>query len=110
MGTIEVQRNVRWSCAGWLFRWVLETLAAVVPASETSAKLREVIDENLGWLALDDLPLPERTKLRESIYSDLLAQAEDYLPADYEGREGALNLVRELAQLAGRSLDSTEPV
>jgi hypothetical protein len=109
MGTIEVQRNVRWSCAGWLFRWVLESLAAAAPGSEAAATIRLVIDENLGWFALDDLPLPERTKLRERMYSDLLAQAEAYFPADYEGREGALNLVRELVHLSGRALESTKP-
>jgi hypothetical protein len=108
-GTIEIERNVRWSAASWLFDWVVQSLAAVLPGSEAAARLNEIVDEHLGWLALDDLPLADRVVLRDSMCRDLLDHAERQLPANLAGRERVLDSLKELVQLSCRSLESNEP-
>jgi len=106
-GTIEIQRDVRWSAASWLFDWVVQRLAGVLPGGDTVAQLNEIVTEHLGWLALDDLPVADREVLRNSLCRDLLAQAERELPADLAGRERVLERLRELAQQSCHSQNAT---
>jgi hypothetical protein len=105
-GTIEVTRGVRWSGASWLFAWVVRTLADAVRPSNTAGVLDEIVDENLGWLGLDDLPVPNGTALRGVICRSLLDIAEKELPTNLVGRDDVLSGLRELVEL---SHDHPEP-
>ncbi len=92
--------------ASWLFDWVVRTLADVVRGSATATLLYQIVDENLGWLALEDLPVADSAVLRDAIYRSLLDRAEGELPADLAGRDGVLSSLRELVELSsGHSPD-----
>jgi hypothetical protein len=108
-GSIEVKRDVRWSAASWLFDWVVRTLAEAVRPSDTAAVLDEIVDENLGWLGLADLSVPDGALLREVICRSLLDSAEKELPADLAGRDGVLSGLRELVELSCGRPEPPEP-
>ncbi|HCT76955.1 MAG TPA: hypothetical protein DGT23_10270 [Micromonosporaceae bacterium] len=99
-GTIAVTPDKRWSAAGWLFDWTVETLAKDLSDSTAVASMREIIEDNIGWLGLDDLSPETRAEVLRRIKTELVDEAEKTLPATIPNRAAAIDLLRELAQLA----------
>jgi len=99
-GTISFSADTRWSSASWLFDWVLKTLAGKVSDPELAAELSGIVDENVGWLGLDDLPSDQRAKVRETIRESLRTAAEQGLPPAMTGREDTMNHLDDLIRLA----------
>jgi hypothetical protein len=101
-GTIAVAPDRRWSAAGWLFDWTLEFLAGRVTDPKVAAGLREIISENLGWVGLDDFGSEVAREIRALIQQDLVAAADQQLPADMAGRSEAMELLSELVSETSR--------
>lgn len=99
-GTIAVTPDKRWSAAGWLFDWTVEALAKDLSDSTAVASMREIIEDNIGWLGLDDLSPDTRAEVLRRIKTELVDEAEKTLPATIPNRAAAIELLRELAQLA----------
>jgi hypothetical protein len=106
-GTIAIAPDVRWSAASWLFDWTLEFLAKDIGDATAAAHLREIVDDNIGWLSLDDLSAEARTSLLRRIKTELVDTADKTLPAGLENRRAVLDLLRELVGLCGADADVT---
>ena len=94
--------DARWSAANWLFDWTVEFLAKDIDDSAAAARLREIIDDNVGWLNLGDLSPDTRARLLRRMQTELVETADKTLPATLASRTAVLDLLRELAQLAKR--------
>lgn len=101
-GTIAITAGDHWSAAGWLFDWVLEFLAQEIKSEEAASSLREVVNENLGWLDISDFRPEDAEELRQVIAEELLAAANAQLPRSMSGRSDAIALLAELVSKAGR--------
>ncbi len=101
-GTIALSPDTRWSAAGWLFDWAVRFIAEQVGDPDVSANLREVVDENLGWVDVAGLPSAARHAVVEGLRNDLVPAAERQLPSTLPERERVLDHVRDLSALARR--------
>ncbi|WP_155375235.1 hypothetical protein [Catellatospora vulcania] len=99
-GTIAVAPDKRWSAAGWLFDWTVEALADDLDDDAAAADLREIVEDNLGWLGLDDLSPAARAEVLRRIKTDLVDRADRELPPTVPNRSEALDLLRDLSRLA----------
>ena len=99
-GTIEIRPGVRWSAAGWLFDWVLSTAASEISDAEFAGKLREIVDENLGFLALSEITGDQRSEFR-SVVAVRLSDVATTSWRDFTVREDALRHLNELRKLIG---------
>ena len=97
-GTIEVSPQLRWSAAGWLFDWTVGYLADHVADAEVAAGLREIVDENLGWLGLDDYGPEARAELVTLLRDKVVPAAEADLPNTVDNKPAVLDLLRDLAE------------
>jgi len=98
-GTVSLSSDVRWSAASWLFDWVLKTLALSIEDRELAASLIEIVDENLGWLSLDDLSEEERAKIKQVAQKTLMKTAEQEFPKTMANRAQVIEHVRELIDM-----------
>src|SRR3954471_425901 len=98
-GTIEVVRGTRWSAAGWLFDWTLEFLARNVADQGLRDQIREVVEENLGWLGLGDYGPDAEKELKALVTERLLPVADADLPLSLPNRADVLALLGELVAL-----------
>src|SRR4051794_10616309 len=97
-GTVSLRDGKRWSAAGWLFDWVVQFLADNVEEPGLRSELRQIVDENLGWLGLGDFGGDAERAMRELLRHRLVPAAEAAFAQDMGGREGAIELLRELAR------------
>lgn len=102
-GTISFSPVARWSAASWLFDWVLKAIAGAVEDTELAAELTGIVDENIGWLALGDLPNDQSADVRRTIRESLRTAAERELPVAMPGREDTLMHLDNLIRLAYES-------
>jgi hypothetical protein len=102
-GTIAITPDARWSAAGWLFDWTVDFLSRDVGDATATNHLREIIDDNIGWLSLDDLPASVRARLLERIKTTLVDAADRTLPSTLTDRDAVLDRLRELVRLAQRA-------
>ena len=98
-GTIAVSPEHRWSSASWLFDWVLRTAAEQAADPELTARLTEIVDNNLGWLGLDELPDRQRQAFT-TVLPRLPDLADQRLPPDLPSRGGTVEYLRTLSRLA----------
>lgn len=103
-GTIKFGSAVCWSAASWLFDWVLRTIAQRADDIELSAELFGIVDENLGWLALDELPANQRDQFEKVVVRELMT-ASAALPADLDCRELVLSHLRSLVHMLDSSTE-----
>jgi hypothetical protein len=101
-GTIAVTPDLRWSAANWLFDWTLDFLAAQVDDEAAKGEIREIVDDNIGWLGVEDFPEGVRGQLLDALKNRLVPAADDGLPATVDNREDSLSLLGELSELASR--------
>ncbi|WP_406051550.1 hypothetical protein [Kribbella sp. NBC_00889] len=99
-GSMKVDGKL-WTAASWLFRWVVSSVADNAGLDpDGQATLREIVDENLGWLSIDDLEPARRSIVRDWISERLVADADARLPVDLEADRGAtLTHLGELARM-----------
>ena len=105
-GSIEVDGKL-WTAASWLFRWVVSSVADHAGLdADGQARLREIVDENLGWLSIDGLEPARRSIVRDWISERLVADADARLPVDLEAdRAATLTHLGELAQMTSQNHD-----
>lgn len=63
-------------------------------------RIREVIDNNLGWFSLEDLPPDERRPVRDAIVLALPDRWDKLLPQDLPSRDAVLERVTDPVRLA----------
>jgi|ERR1700722_6590327 hypothetical protein len=95
-GTISISAGTEWSAASWLFGWVLEAVASQSRDEQLKAYLTERVEENTGWLSLDDLAAGQRDAVRQIISTSLMDVADRELPESMPGRPATLALLTEL--------------
>ncbi|GIH05100.1 hypothetical protein Rhe02_31670 [Rhizocola hellebori] len=105
-GTIAVTPDKRWSAQGWLFDWTLESLARDLSDETARQHLREIVDENIGWLGLADLPPAARAEAFDKITTRLVQEADTDLPGTLPNRPAVLDLLRDLARMAAEARGS----
>jgi hypothetical protein len=98
-GTISVSADMRWSAASWLFDWVLRTLARDVTDKELAASMTGTVDENLGWLSVDDLACRDRDELARVARESLVGAANRELSNTLAGRDEVIAHLRELIDM-----------
>jgi hypothetical protein len=96
-GTIEISPQQRWSAAGWLFDWTVRYLAEHVSDPTLAGGLREIVDDNLGWLGLDDFGAVAKRELISIITGQLVPAAQAQLPETLADRQSVIALLQELA-------------
>ena len=103
-GMIEIDADAEWVAAHWLFDWVVRFLADHVHDAPTRAELTEIVDEHLGWLALQCRAPDVVADLMAILRSSLVDGAEQQLPVDMPERAAAIGHIRDLADrvAAGR--------
>jgi hypothetical protein len=97
-GSIRVSGET-WSAATWLFDWILAQLASSTDDPTLEGLLREITEENLSWLAVNELPRSHEQHILHWLREKLLNSASDQLPQSMTGREGALAHLRALADM-----------
>jgi hypothetical protein len=105
-GAIGLSPDKIWTSAGWLFDWTIRFIAREVNDPQLTATVDEILRENLGLLDLDRLPAGLRKKVLRKLRDDLVPVAATTLPSTVPERQGVLDYLGGLAQLA-REL--TEP-
>ncbi len=99
-GTIAVTRDVRWSVASWAFHWVVQYLVNHVDDEDVVSRLQEIEENNLGWVGLDDFSAEQRQKILHILRQEIVPDAEQRLVLEDPDREHAINIIRELAEMA----------
>jgi len=99
-GTIAVTFDDRWSTASWAYHWVLDYLIEHVADPEVTAQLREIDENNLGWVGLYDFPEPTRSEMLGILADEIVPDAEQRLLPGKPERQGALDILREVQALA----------
>jgi hypothetical protein len=99
-GDIFLARDRHWTTASWAFRWAAEFLAASVNDDAIVARLRVIVDNNLNVIDLDDFQPAERARILDLLQNKLLPDAERRLPTDDFDREGALEILKKLSDMA----------
>jgi len=99
-GDIFLTKDRHWATASWAFRWAAEFLAANVNDDAVVARLRVIVDNNLNIIDLDDFEPNERARILELLRNKLLPDAESRLPTEDFDREGALEILKELSDMA----------
>jgi hypothetical protein len=102
-GTIGVSASRRWSVASWLFDWALRQTAEQLGPGPTTDRLHEIVQYNLGWFGLDDVPLSERPRV-VAAFGQLPRLGNERLPADLARRDHVLGTLQDLADLAQQAI------
>jgi hypothetical protein len=98
-GTVSLSSDIRWSAASWLFDWVLKSLAVSVRDQQLAASLTEIVDENLGWLSLEDLSEEARTEIKDLAQNSLVSKGEQEFPRTMPNRAQVIDHLRELTEM-----------
>ena len=99
-GTFFLPDGELWSASSSVFYWMVDAMAEHALIPELAARLREISDENLGSLEINDFPTSNRTEL-VALIRDLPSIARAELPLT-EHRDAVINKVESLARaLAG---------
>lgn len=96
-GTISLGPEQRWSVASWLFDWTVEFLAERVSEPDLRASLKEIVDENLGWLGLADFGGDSEREMRGLLRGGVVEAADRTFDSAMTGREAVIGHLRELA-------------
>lgn len=75
-GTVAITRDDLWSVAYWAFHWVVEYLIDHVDDADIVSRLREIEDNNLGWVGLDDFSVEQRQKILPILQHEIVPDAE----------------------------------
>jgi hypothetical protein len=98
-GTIVFDEKRDWSVSSGIFNWVIEFLASTVNDKPTQDELRLIDEQNFRWLELANLSEEGKHDVLVALRDRLVPHAEEHFPhSPY--REGALEVIRELAELA----------
>ena len=101
-GTVFVGDQL-WSAAGWLFDFVVAQVADSVSSPTLSSHLREIVDEHLGALSLNDLSSDDRDEVLAALGRGLHEQAAAALPIELPDRAAVLAHIANLVALADQS-------
>ncbi|MFD7154308.1 hypothetical protein ACFV9C_06910 [Kribbella sp. NPDC059898] len=97
-GTIELTSGIRWSVPSWAFEAVVEYLIDELAGDPAVETLKEVAENNLGWVGIDQFEDVQRVRILTLLRDGLMQHVEQRDPAGATGR------IRELSELAGLTL------
>jgi hypothetical protein len=99
-GWVVVEPDKDWKAAGWLYRWVVSTIAANVDDMEVKRRLDAIVAANLPLLDLGEFTETQRLAMRAVIRDQLVDEAKASFPEDMVvDRDHAITYVGELAEL-----------
>jgi hypothetical protein len=98
-GTIVFAEGTDWTASSGIFNWAIDYLARTVDDEPTREALRVIDEQNFRWLNLADLSETGRREVLSKLADGIVTYSEEKLP-ETARREGALAMVRELAELA----------
>ena len=96
---VEVTCQTRWTAASWLFDWVLNGIAGCLETSELASSVNLIVQENLGWLSLEQLSPEDGERVVQIIKNRLLEAARRELSADVPNRAGVIEHLQRLVEL-----------
>lgn len=105
-GTIELGYSDRWNVPSWAFNFVLDYLVTALDDEPIAEKLRELDEENVGFLNIGEFEPLVRARVLTMLRDGLVADADARFPKDLPGRTGGIARLKELADLAGSALRS----
>lgn len=105
-GAIFLGINEAWMASNSPYRWSVDYLTEKVTNPHARSTLREIAEHGFDTIDLND---PEqfdsdaRKEILSLLSKNLVADAEDRLPSDLNGRKEYLEVLGELAERAGRA-------
>jgi hypothetical protein len=105
-GLILLKPGVDWEATGGLFDWTLEFLMPRLSDKDAVQRLREVVDNNLGSLWLNELSPQAQQEIVNQLRKGLIAAAESELP-ETDRKADAIRHLQELVDLT-YELDKAE--
>jgi hypothetical protein len=105
-GLILLKPGVDWEATGGLFDWTLEYLIPRLSDQDAVQRLREVVDNNLGSLWINELSPQAQQEIVTQLRRGLVAAAESELP-DSDRKADAIRHLQELVDLT-YELDKAE--
>jgi hypothetical protein len=102
-GVISLGGKARWPATGWLYCWVVGFLAKNVVRQQLAADIDHVRAKDSGLLEFEVFGPEADREMRALLRDRLVPVAEKCFPPTMRGRAPALELLRELAELATES-------
>jgi hypothetical protein len=104
-GLIVLKPDLDWIATGGLFDWTIEFLIQRLDDESAAQRLREIVDNNLGSLWINEFAPLTQLKIIQCLRDELIPAAEKTLP-DTEHKADAVQHLRELATLAATLADA----
>ncbi len=99
-GDVWLSKKVRWSANNSLYHWVLEFLLSSVDDRTAVESLEEIRDANIGLVNLEDFDSKVQHQILELLRGNLVHDALTRLPSGMSDRQGFIEGLQELADLA----------
>jgi len=94
---VAISDHVDWTAATWLFDWIMDEVGAATDDPGLAAALREIVDNNIGFLSIQDLLPTHRAEFIRISKGGLSASANLQFRQDYPGRAQALRCLDEFS-------------
>jgi hypothetical protein len=99
-GDVWLSAKDRWSANSSLYHWVLEFWISSLNDPVVVDALQEIRDVNIGLVNLEDFDPKVQHQMRELLRDNLVKDAQMRLRADLPDRQGFIEALQELADLA----------
>lgn len=99
-GDVWLSKQAHWATNSSLYHWVLDFLISGVDDPTTVADLEEIRDANLGLVDLEDFDPIVQRRMLELLRQNLVPDAQSRLRKDMPDREGFIEGLEELANMA----------
>ena len=104
-GLIVLKPGVDWTATGGLFDWTLEFLISRLSDRQAADHLQEIVDNNLGSLWIDDLPIAAQQEIVGHWRIGLVTAGERQLPET----EHKVDVIRHLQELVDATYSAGFP-
>jgi hypothetical protein len=106
-GTFELTAGARWSVPSWAFNVALEYLIESLAGDPVVGVLKEIDENNLGWVGVDRFENAQRVRILTLLRDGLVPYVERRIQLDPTDPTSGLGHIRELSELAGSTLGHT---
>jgi hypothetical protein len=106
-GTIELTAGTRWSVPSWAFNVAVEYLIEKLADDPAVEVLREIDENNLGWVGVDRFEDAQRVRILTLLRDGLVPYVEQRIQLDSTDPTSGIGHIRKLSELAGSTLGHT---
>lgn len=103
-GTIELTAGTRWSVPSWAFNMAVEYLIEKLTDDSTVEVLKEIDENNLGWVGVDRFDETQRVRILTLLRDGLVPYVEQHIQLDPTDPRTGIGHMRDLSELAGSTL------